>query len=75
LHPPLPEAFSRGASLTAFLLEESVLNEYIYNLLISTWFEEIETYILHIENIFDCARIDSAIARLNKKIAGVARDK
>jgi hypothetical protein len=52
-----------------------MLNEYIYNLLIDTWFTEIDTYILHIENIFRGARIDLAIARLNKKIAGVARDK
>jgi hypothetical protein len=41
-----------------------MLNEYIYNLLIETWFEEIETYLLKIENIFNGARIDLAIKRI-----------
>lgn len=35
-----------------------MLNNYIYNLMIETWFDEIETYILRIENIFTSARIE-----------------
>ncbi len=44
-----------------------MLNEYIFNLLIETWFEEIETYILKIENIFTSARLDQAINRLSNR--------
>lgn len=44
-----------------------MLNEYIFNLLIETWFDEIETYILKIENIFTRARLDQAINRLSNR--------